>query len=194
VSEPVLTSGGAGGFLGLDRRGWPGTVIVALVAAVIAVGLPLLNDLVSADRPLPAGSTVDVGRGVSFTSADGWSLDAERTSTRTDRVVLAQGALSYAVEAATATRPLPLEFERFADEIRDSSGAQLFNGPGSITTDDGLIGIVGSYSAPTSEGRFGVFQAGPTVVRVLAHGPPDAMAAGVDDVVAMVRSLRIVPP
>jgi len=194
VSEPVLTSGGPGGFLGLDRRGWPGTIIVALIAALIAVGLPLLNDLVSADRALQAGSTVEVGRGVSFRAADGWSLDAERTSTGADRVVLAQGALSYAVEAATAIRPLPLEFERFADEIRASSGAQLFNGPESVTTDDGLVGIVGSYSAPTSEGRFGVFQAGPTVVRVLAEGPPDAMAAGVDDVIEMTRSLRIVLP
>jgi hypothetical protein len=194
VSEPVLTSGGTGGFLGLDRRGWPGTVIVALIAALIAVGLPLLNDLVSADRPVEAGSIVEVGRDVSFRAADGWSLDAERTSTEADRVVLAQGALSYAVEAATATRPLPLEFERFADEIRASSGAQLFNGPDSVTTDDGLVGIVGSFSAPTSEGRFGVFQAGPTLVRVLAEGPPDAMAAGIDDVIAMTRSLRIVPP
>ena len=194
MSEPVLTSGGTGGFLGLDRRGWPATIIVALIAALIAVGLPLLNDVVSADRRLEAGAIVDVGPGVSFRAADGWSLDAERTSTRADRVVLAKGALSYAVEAATATRPLPLEFERFADEIRASSGAQLFNGPGSVTTEDGLVGIVGSYSAPTSEGGFGVFQAGPTLVRVLAEGPPDAMAAGVDDVIAMTRSLRIVSP
>jgi hypothetical protein len=194
VSEPALTSGGAGGFLGLDRRGWPGTVIVALIAALIAVGLPLVNDLVSGDRPLEAGSTVDVGRGVTFRAADGWTLDAERTSTRDGRVTLAQGALSYVVEAGTATLPLPVEFERFAEEIRDRSGAQLFNGPGSVETDDGLVGIIGSYSAATSEGRFGVFQAGPTVVRVLAQGPPDAMAAGFDDVVSMTRSIQIVVP
>jgi hypothetical protein len=193
VSEPALTSGGTNGFLGLDRRGWPGTVIVALIAALIAVGLPLLNDLVSSDQALEAGETVEVGPHVSFRAADGWSLDDERTSPRADRVDLSQGALSYVVEAATATRQLPLEFERFAEEIRDSSGAQLFNGPESVTTDQGLVGIVGSYSATTSEGRFGVFQAGPVLVRVLAHGPPDAMAAGIDDVVAMTRSLEIVP-
>jgi hypothetical protein len=194
VSEPVLTSGGTNGFLGLDRRGWPGTVIVALIAALIAVGLPLLNDAVSSGRPLRAGSTVDVGRGVTFTAADGWSFDDRHATPRADRVELSQGALSYAVEAATATRPLPIEFERFAEEIRDSSGAQLFNGPDSVTTDQGLVGIVGSYSGPSSEGRFGVFQAGQTVVRVLAEGPPDAMAAGIDDVVAMTRSLQIVLP
>jgi hypothetical protein len=193
VSEPVVTSG-ASGFLGLDRRGWPGTIAVALVVAVVAIGLPLLNDLVSADRPLPAGSTVEVGRGVTFTAAGGWTLDAEGTSTRADRVALAQGPLSYVVEAAPATRSLPEEYERLAAEIRDSSGAQLFNGPGSVTTDDGLVGIVGSYGGPTSEGLFGVFQAGATVVRVLAKGPPEAMAAGLDDVVFMVRTLRIVPP
>ena len=32
------------------------------------------------------------------------------------------------------------------------------------------------------------------MVRVLAHGPPDAMAAGLDDVSFMARTLRIVPP
>ncbi len=192
MSEPVVTSGGRGGFLGLDRRGWPGTVVVALIAALVAVGLPLLNGLVSADRPLAAGSTVEVGRGVTFTAAAGWTLDAEQTNTR--RVALAQGPLSYVVEAAPATRSLPEEYERMAEEIRDSSGAQLFNGPGSFTTDDGLVGIVGSYGGQTSEGRFGVFQAGPTVVRVLAKGPPDAMAAGLDDVIFMARTLRIVPP
>lgn len=194
MSEPVVTSGVPRGFLGLDRRGWPGTVIVALIAALIAIGLPLVNGFVAADRPVPAGSTVEVGRGVTFTAADGWTLDAEQTSTRTDRVELAQGALTYAVEAATATRTLPEEYERMAAEIRDSSGAQLFNGPAPFTTDDGLVGIVGSYGSSTSEGRFGVFQAGPTVVRVLAHGPPDAMAAGLDDVSFMTRTLRIVPP
>ena len=127
-----MTSGVPRGFLGLDRRGWPGTVVVALIAALIAVGLPLLNGLVSADRPVPAGSTVEVGRGVTFTAADGWTLDAEQTSTRADRVELAQGPLTYAVEAAPATRSLPEEYERMAAEIRDSSGAQLFNGPGSL--------------------------------------------------------------
>ena len=193
MSEPVLTSGGAGGFLGLDRRGWPGTIIVALIAAFIAVGLPVLNDLVSSGRPLEAGETVEVGQHVSFTAADGWSLESEGTTTSGHRVVLAQGALSYAVEAATATQPLPLEFEQFADEIRGSSGAQLFNGPSSVTTDQGLVGIVGSYNAPTSEGRFGVLQAGSVLVRMLAEGPPDAMAAGIDDVIAMTRSLEIVP-
>jgi hypothetical protein len=194
VSEPVLTSDGTSGFLGLDRRGWPGTVIVALVAAFIAVGLPLLNDLVASDRALEAGETVEVGQHVTFTAADGWSLDAERTSPQADRVELSQGALSYTVDAATATRQLPFEFERFAEEIRDGSGAQLFNGPDSVTTDQGLVGIVGSYNAPTSEGRFGVFQAGSVLVRVLAEGPPDAMAAGIDDVVSMTRSLQIVLP
>ena len=83
---------------------WPGTVVVALIAALIAVGLPLLNGLVSADRPLAAGSTVEVDRGVTFTAAAGWSLDAEQTDTRIDRVALAQGPLSYVVEAAPATR------------------------------------------------------------------------------------------
>jgi hypothetical protein len=187
VSEQALTRG----FLGLDRRGWPGTIIVAALLTFIAVGLPLLNALVSAERPLAPGTVVDVGRGVTFTAADGWSEDVEQTDRLQDRAVLALGALSLTVEARPSTRSLAEEYDLLAEEIRRTAGAQLFNDATTFTTESGLTGIGGSYTSPVGEGRFAVFRSGDTAVRLLAKGPPDAMATSLDDVAQMIQTLRI---
>ena len=189
-SEPAVTRD----FLGLDRRGWPGAIAVAAVIAAVAIGLPLLNSLVSADRPVAPGTVIDVGRAVSFTAAGGWSIDAEKTNALRDTAVLHKGALALMVESQASDRSLADEYGRLADEIRSTAGVQLFNGATTFTTDGGLNGIGGSYSSPESEGRFAVLRAGETVVRVLAKGPPDAMAADLGDVQQMVQTLRIEQP
>jgi hypothetical protein len=190
MSERAVTRG----FLGLDRRGWPGAIAVALVAAAVAVGLPVLNELVSADRVLPPGSVVDVGMGVSFTAADGWSLNADETNSLRYIVLIHKGALSLEVEARSSDGSLTDEYARLAEEIRGSPGVQLFNDATTFTTDGGLTGIAGSYSGPEAEGRFAVLEAGGTVVRVVARGPADAMANDVDEVEQMVQTLRIEAP
>ena len=179
------------GFLGLDRRGWPGTIVVAAIIATIAVGLPMLNTLVSPERSLPPGTVIDVGRATTFTAADGWSEDVEGTSRLQGRAELTKGAVSYVTEARPSTRSLEDEYARFADEIRHAAGAQLFNGATTFTTESGLTGISGSYTSPTADGVFAVFRSGDTAVRVLAKGPPDAMATYLDDVDGMVQTLRI---
>jgi len=190
VSEQAMTRG----FLGLDRRGWPGTIVVAALIALIAVGLPMLNALVSSERSLPPGTVIDVGRATTFTAADGWSEDVERTSALEGRAVLTRGALSYLTEARPSTRSLEDEYARFADDIRHSAGAQLFNGATTFTTESGLTGISGSYASPTGDGIFAVFRSGDTAVRVLAKGPSDAMATYLGDIDRMVQTLRIGTP
>jgi hypothetical protein len=187
VTEQAMTRG----FLGLDRRGWPGTIVVAALIAVIAVGLPVLNALVSPQRLLPPGTVIDVGRATTFTAAGGWSEDVEATSPQEGRAVLTKGAISYLTEARPSTQSLEDEYARFADDIRHSAGAQLFNSATTFTTESGLTGISGSYTSPMAEGVFAVFRAGDTAVRVLAKGPPDAMTTYLDDVERMVQTLRI---
>ncbi len=167
---------------------------MAAIVALVAVGLPFLNGLVSADRPVAPGAVLQVGRGVRFTAAEGWSLDVEQTDPRRRSVVIHRGALSLRITARESNSSLDEEFQRLAAEIRDSSGAQLFNEASTFTTAGGLTGIAGSYSAPASEGRFAVLRSGDTAVRVVARGLPDAMADGLDDVNAMVQSLRIGAP
>src|SRR6188508_3309449 len=108
------------GFLGLDRRGWPGTIVVAALIALIAVGLRLLNALVSPQRSLEPGTVIDVGRATTFTAADGWSEDVEATSRLEGRAELTRGALSYLTEARPSTLSLEDEYTRFADDIRQS--------------------------------------------------------------------------
>ena len=164
---------------------------VAAVVAFIAVGLPLLNALVSSQRPLAPGTVIDLGRGATFTAAGGWSEDVEQTNALQGRAVLARGALSFLAEARPSTRSLTAEYERLAQDIRRTAGAQLFNDATTFTTESGLTGIGGSYASPTGEGQFAVFRAADTVVRVVAKGPPDAMATYLDDVARMVQTLRI---
>ena len=185
----------ARGFLGLDPRGWPGTIAVALVVAAHRRRPPRSSTTWS--RPsgaLPAGSVVDVGRGVSFVAADGWSLDAETSAALGDAVRLDKGGLSLSIQAVPAVRPLPDEYARLADEIRHTDGAQLFNDTTTFTTDAGLAGIGGSWASAESEGRFAVFQGGDTTIRLVAKGPPDAMASGVDDLERMAQTLRVEGP
>ena len=141
------------GFLGLDRRGWPGTIVVA------ALDRPDRRRLADAQRARSrrsarshrARSSTSGGRRRS-PAADGWSEDVEQTSRLEGRAVLSRGALSYLTEARASARSLEDEYARFADDIRHSAGAQLFNGATTFTTESGLTGISGSYASPNAGG------------------------------------------
>jgi hypothetical protein len=178
------------GFLGLDRRGWPGTIAVAVVAAAIALGLPLLNHLVAADRHLGNGTVLTVGRGVSFEVSDGWHLDRRGTRAGSADVVIDRGPLSLEVRARATSGSLELEYGRVADEIRRTPGVQLFNDASPIETTTGLRGLRGSYTGPATEGRFAVFTTDGTTVVVLVKGPPVVLANNLDDVNRVLGTLR----
>ena len=188
VTEQAMTRG----FLGLDRRGWPGTIVVAALIALIAVGLPMLNALVSPQRALPPGTVVDVGRATTFTAADGWSEDVERTSPLEGRAVLTHGRAVLpdrgpTVDAIAGGRVRPLRRRHPPlGQARSCSTAPRPSRP-----------RAGSRASPArtparpGTGCFAVLRSGDTAVRVLAKGPSDAMATYLDDVDRMVQTLRI---
>jgi hypothetical protein len=56
-----------------------GSVLVLLVAAALAAGMPWLDGALSKPQDVGAGSVVDVARGVSFSAEKGWHLEKSAT-------------------------------------------------------------------------------------------------------------------
>jgi len=73
------------GFLGLDRRGWPGTIAVAALIALIAVGLPVLvRYRIDWERVAPSVAVFAWAAGICVVLAAGFWWRAGRELDRGD--------------------------------------------------------------------------------------------------------------
>jgi hypothetical protein len=178
--------------LGLDRRGWPGTIVVAIAIVAIAIGLPVVNALVSAGRPLAAGTELDAGHGVRLRVPEGWQLTSRREAAASS-VTIQRGSTTLQIRSSPSRGGLDEEYDRVADGIRDGRGVQLLSDPTTFVTTSGLVGQRGSYAGPTTEGRFLVLVGGGTTIVATVKAPSGELRGGIDAANQVLRTLRWEP-
>lgn len=187
-----------GGHVG--RVGWWGTGVVAAVLAVLGGGLPLLDTALGrGGRPLAAGAIVAVGtardgvRPVRVAVPSGrWVLSAERSSLSSNAALLS-GDVVVNVGAVLPLGPVDARdlWHGLGRIVWAGGAARLHARPVSVTTADGLTGVLGRLSAPGRVGLAAAFTTGTVGATVTAAGPPGAFRELAGEVEAMVRSLTI---
>jgi hypothetical protein len=150
-----------------------GSVLVLLVAAALAAGIPRLDATLSKPQDVRAGSVVNVDRGVSFTAEGGWHL--EKSATEAIPVtVLNRDADRFTVSA--------LSFEDgqergwFDENAGEGGGRISYADRVPFQTDSGLSGETYYYHGQDLAGQawvIGVEDQGVAIRVVLQSTPAD---------------------
>jgi hypothetical protein len=180
-------------FLGLERQGAGWTLLLAAIALLFAVGLPIADSAISTDHTAPAGSVTDVGLGVRITPASSWSVVSQPSDqprraqfTRAGALVTIRGT-SYAGSTQDA-------YDQLAAAIDAEDGVQIASDPETVTTTSGLVGIVSAFASSSEQGYFAVFASRGVLAVVIAESPPAAFHVVDGDMRSMIGSVEIAGP
>ena len=164
----------------LLRNLWASLAVAATVV-VISVGLPAVNSLLPAARPVSAAESYAIAAGVSVRPPAGAAIDVTQTQPgpREGSVLFMVGTVRYAVVITPFTGSLASAADRLREKITDTRGYQVAGGETSVTTAQGVAGRQGTYASPGRVGRYAVFVAQGLSVEVTVAGSdgdlPDAL-------------------
>lgn len=184
--------------LGLDRRTWPPALFVVAVFIVLTIVVPRIDAAIGWDDPVLAGEQLALSDSVVFTPATGWDVeDGYRVGDEGRR----SGDATVAGEGVTF-QVSPDTFDGTPDQLLDqvekvTSRAvdPTFRVDGdrtTLSTATGETGIAQPYSSVTGDGLVAAFVLAGTGLKITAYGPPVQMTAAIDDIQAMISSIRTV--
>ncbi len=183
---------------GIDKRTMPLGLVVLGVFVLATVVVPRVDRAVAWGDEVQAGEQLRVAAEVVFTPTAGWNVEsgfrADGGGSAVDSgpaIVVSDGVVFF-VEASSfngGASDLLEQVEKVTSSVDDPS-FRVEGDPASVTTDDGVVGVVQSYSSVRGDGVVAAFVIDGTGVKVTAYGPPQQMTAAADDVHAMVTSIR----
>jgi hypothetical protein len=176
--------------LGLEREGLGATLVIAAIALLFAVGLPLVDSAVSTERAAAAGSVTDIGLGVRITPISTWSV-VPQPRNRPHRAQFTRAGALLTIESAPYTGSTQDAYVRLAAVIDAQAGVQIAANPATVTTTSGLVGIAGAFASATEQGYLAVFSARGALAVVIAESPLAAFHLVDDDMLSMIRSVEI---
>ncbi|GLY07184.1 MULTISPECIES: hypothetical protein [Actinoplanes] len=152
--------------------GLPLALGLVLVLAFLTFGLPLLDQAVPAQRPVPAGLPYPVGAGVTVVPPPGATLDVTGTRPGEDRgtALFRVGRVRYAIAVQPFDGDLSAAAVRLRQRITGTSGHRVTGTQLAVSTAGGLDGVQGVYSAGGRDGRYAVFVAHGLTIEVTVSG------------------------
>lgn len=188
----------------MNRAGLLGTLGIAGVLAAFGLGLPLIDSAIAGNQSLPPGTVLQVGqangrgvRQVSFKAAPGWVLRRGGSDLSTS-VSLSKGPTVFAVSVVslppdpkTGRYPtLPQLWKGLGKLVPLEWNAQLRTDTIPVTTRQGVPGLTGGLTGAGHIGTASVFAVEDEGAEAVAAGPPADFSDEIDQVRAMVRSIR----
>jgi hypothetical protein len=202
--------------LGLDLRTVGPALLVLALAGVMSVVLPSLDNRTSYTDEVHQGDVVRLAAGITLVPAANWDLASGSIvgSTRssignTAATELVQGSLRLYVQAApfegTASSLLTRIDEIDASLHHARGRAAETTGRYAVTTRQGIAGVAEDFVGVARQGSVIAFvvrspappgasqgrQRTREGVEVVVSGQPDALSRNRDDIVAMIRSIRV---
>lgn len=175
------------------KLGLPVALLIALVLAGLAFGLPMLDRAVPAERVVPAGEPYEVGAGVTVVPPPRARLDLTGTRPGTQRGT-ALFRLGPVVQYAIAVQPfdgdLTAAAVRLRQRITGATGHQVTGTQLAVSTAGGLHGLQGGYEAGDRDGRYAVFVAHGFTIEVTVSGSDHELGRALPAIDASTRTLR----
>ncbi|SEE50603.1 hypothetical protein [Jiangella alba] len=186
-------------WFGFDRRTLRPTLIVAAVALAMNLIVPAIDDAIPTDDPIRAGDEVVLRDEVSFAPAAGWNLDegvrrdeVPSAGNPPARAVVTSGDTSFEVITGTFdgdARQLLAQIKDTTDALNDSAGLHVTGDPVTITTEDGVRGLLSRFNGTASEGVLAAFVVDDVGVEIVATSPPTAGRPGEQDTIQQVAAM-----
>lgn len=165
--------------------------MVAILAG-LAFGLPAVDAALPAERPVPADRPYRIGAGVSVLPPVGAVVDVTRTrpADRRGTVVFVVGEVRYAITVQPSSSTLDEAVARLRRRITATPGYRVTGTEAVVTTDTGLVGRQGAYTAPDRGGRYAAFLVDGLVVEVTVAGDGADRSPVLARIEASTRSIR----
>ena len=151
-------------------RTWWGSLIVVAAILLLVGTLVVVDDNTSGAEAIAPGTTIEVGDGVTYVPADGWSVVREGTTPGSRSRVAGQGA-TFTVAVSEWDGTTAEEVERTRRSITADGSVQLTGDGTSFHSDGGLTGVALSYVAPHLQGRAWIVVDEQNNISVVAYGP-----------------------
>jgi hypothetical protein len=169
-----------------------GALGVVATLAGLAIGLPLLDDALPADRPVRTDEPYPIGGGVTVVLPRDAVLDVTgtRPGDTAGTALFRIGPVRYAIAVQPFDGTLEAAANRMRQRITGTPGYQVTGGELTITTGSGLAGRQGGYTAPGRGGRYTVFLAGDLTIEVTVSGSELDLGRTLPEIEASTRTLR----
>ena len=201
--------------LGLDLQTVAPALLVLALAGVMSVVLPSIDSRASYSDEVHQGDVVRLAAGITLIPAENWDLASGSVAGETRSAIgstattdLVQGSLRFYVHAAPfegtpsslLTRINKIDADLHGARARASETTARY----AVTTRQGSVGVAEDFVGVAREGSVIAFIFEPLAqpssrgrqraregVEVVVSGPPDALSRNRDDIVAMIRSIRV---
>ncbi|MEU4424250.1 hypothetical protein AB0F81_26795 [Actinoplanes sp. NPDC024001] len=172
--------------------GLPLALVIVLILAGLAFGLPRLDRAVPAERAVAAGRPYEVGAGVTIVPPEGATLDLTGTRPGDERgsALFRLGPVQYAIVVQPFDGDLTAAALRLRQRITGTSGYQVTGTQLAVSTAGGLAGIQGGYTAGDRGGRYAVFVAHGFTIEVTVTGADLDLGRTLPAIDTSTRSLR----
>lgn len=187
-------------WLGLDRRSIAPALVVLAFALLAHLVLPMVNAALSYDEETSAGDVMLLKEGVSFAPAAGWSIesgivegDEPVSGSRPASTRLTEGQVSYEVtvgEFDGTSADLLDQLKETTDALNDSAGLHVTSDPATISTQQGVEGVIARFSGESSDGALAAFVHDGVGVEIVSTAPTTADRETTEEIAEMIVALR----
>ena len=170
----------------------PLALVVVLILAGLAFGLPRLDRAVPAERPVATGRPYEVGAGVTVVPPAGATLDLDGTRPAREQgsALFRLGPVQYAIAVQPFDGDLTAAAVRLQRRITGTSGYRVTGTQLAVSTAGGLAGIQGGYTAGDRGGRYAVFVAHGLTIELTVTGTDPDLARALPVIETSIRTLR----
>lgn len=155
-----------------QRTALPGVLVVVVILAGLAYGLPAVDRALPAERRVTPGVPYRIGARVTVVPPHGAVLDVSgtRQGDADGSVLFRIGLVRYAIVVRSFDGTLDAAAASLRRRITATSGYQITGGQVRVMTGRNLTGLQGGYAGPGQGGRYAVFLARGYTIEVTVTG------------------------
>jgi hypothetical protein len=194
-------------FAGIDCGTVVPSLLVLALAVLMSVVLPWINSESSYRYSVHRGDVAELANGITVVPAVGWNLATgalvSHTRSRvsnTNTTELVDGSVKFDVQAAPfvgTPSGLLSRVKKIGAELNHARGASAATRSYAVRTRQGAVGVGQDFIGVSRQGSVVAFvfrlrgQRSGEGVEIVVSGPKGAISRGRDDIVAMIRSIRM---
>jgi hypothetical protein len=189
---------------GIDRQTVGPALLVLALAVLMSVVLPSIDAKTDYRDQIHQGDVAQVADGITLVPTPGWNLASGALVGRartpvgtTASTQLVNGGVEFNAQAAPFAGT-PQGLLRRVNRIRADLGrARAATNRYRVTTRQGAVGVAEDFAGVNRQGTIAAFvfrsrgQSSREGVEIVVSGPTGAMSRRRDDIVAMIRSIRM---
>jgi len=168
-----------------------GALLLVLVLAGLAFGLPAIDRALPSQRPVSSEVPYPVGGGVTVLPPAGATIDltGTRPAEAQGMVLFRLGTVRYSIIVQPYAGTLAAAADRLRRRITGTPGYQVTGTQRTVATTAGLQGVQGGYTAPGRGGRYTVFVDRGRSIEVTVSGGELDLGRSLPEIDASTRTL-----